>query len=128
MECEEFSQTEREMTNALSLSLSLSVCVCVKERERGGERTGPEPYSCSPSPSLSLFVQAVCVLRLLSLSGRGSVIVQLPAVLFPSVTVLGVGSFSQGLSCQCMEPSISVSPHSPFLSFTAGSFLCSNTP
>lgn len=40
---------------------------------------------------------------------------------------VGCRELSQALCCQRMEPCISVPTHSPFLSFTAGSFLRPNT-
>lgn len=106
MECGEFSQTEKEMTNPLR----------ERERERGTNRT------CALAPALTVRAGSV-YLAVARPYWEGRHHCAAPSCIVSKCDCVGCREFSQGLSCQCMEPSIS-----PFLSFTAGSFLCSNTP
>lgn len=96
-ESEEFSQTERGMTNAQT------------HREREGGREGRSRSCWSsllrlPPPPRRLRAGGV-YLAVFGLSGRGSVIVQQhPAVLFGWVSVSGAGSFPRLCAASVWSP------------------------
>lgn len=86
------------------------------------EQTGAEPQLLPvSSPALSLHAGGA-----FSLPGRGSIALQHPAVLFGWETALGVGSVPRLGAAQRTEPCVTVTTQSPFLSFSAGSFLRPN--
>lgn len=118
-ESEEFSQTERGMTNAQT------------HREREGGREG-RSRSCwssllllPPSPPASCRRCVPCSVRPLWEGLRHCAAA--PSCIVWVGECVGCRELSQALCCQRMEPCISVPTHSPFLSFTAGSFLRPNT-
>ena len=115
-EQEEFSQTERGMTNALTHT----------EIGRGSRSCWSSPLLLPP-PLSSCRRCVPCSVRPLWEGLRHCAAAPSCIVLFGWVTVSGAGSVSQALCCQRMEPCVSVPMHSPFLSFTAGSFLRPNT-
>lgn len=100
-ESEEFSQTERGITNAQTHTNTHTE----GEREGGREGAGVAGhlFSCSPPPR-RLRAGGV-YLAVFGLSGRGSVIVQQhPAVLFGWVSVSGAGSFPRLCAASVWSP------------------------
>ena len=75
---------------------------------------------------LSLFVQTVYTLQS-SASLGGAALCAAPSCIVSVCDCAGCRELSQGLLMLCVEPCISVPTQSPFLSFTAGSFLHPNT-
>lgn len=123
-ESEEFSQTERGMTNAQTHTNTHT------ERGREGGREGAgvagHLFSCSPpSPPASCRRCVPCSVRPLWEELRHCAAA--PSCIVWVGECVGCRELSQALCCQRMEPCISVPTHSPFLSFTAGSFLRPNT-
>lgn len=120
-ESEEFSQTERGMTNAQT------------HREREGRREGGKEQELlvisspapPPSPPASCRRCVPCSVRPLWEGLRHCAAA--PSCIVWVGECVGCRELSQALCCQRMEPCISVPTHSPFLSFTAGSFLRPNT-
>lgn len=88
-------------------------------RERGREHESEQEQSFAfdaPPPAVTMH------LTLFNLSGRDlGLCTATSCILFESI-----GSFSQGLSCQRLEPGFSFPMTVPFLSFSASSFLPTN--
>lgn len=99
-ESEEFSQTERGMTNAQTHTNTHTE----GEREGGKEQELLVISSPAPPPPRRLRAGGV-YLAVFGLSGRGSVIVQQhPAVLFGWVSVSGAGSFPRLCAASVWSP------------------------
>lgn len=120
-ESEEFSQTERGMTNAQTHTNT--------QRKRGREGRSRSCWSSllllPPSPPASCRRCVPCSVRPLWEGLRHCAAA--PSCIVWVGECVGCRELSQALCCQRMEPCISVPTHSPFLSFTAGSFLRPNT-
>lgn len=117
--------SDRDMTNALTHTHKHTLRERGRKRENESEQD--QSLSCRRLLSCSLRLCKQCVPHSAQPLWEGLRHCAAPSCIVSMCDCAGCRELSQGLSCQCIAPCVLVPMHSPFLLFTAGSFLRPNS-